>query len=321
MSFSRFVAALAACLVLGAPLCAQVLEDRQPRAGELKIHSSEVTGLATLITGFDGLPIPGIESLEDPLAVLDIHGRLFGISDPKTQLRRLRTDTCDQGNLHHRYQQVYRGVDVFTGQLIIHQDPQGRFLAVNGDFYPIRGTASTNPEITQEEAVFLAAGEMGIDEPQVSEEQLLIVDPGWYGDPSDGNTHLVWHMVIGSETVLPEYALVDAIDGTLIDHWPAIHSAINRRIHDGSGGGLPGPLVRTEGAAATGNANVDGVYDFTGDFYRLINSGLNRDGIDGSGGVLQAVAVTPQVFSFGKLQVGGCWWDQMWSELDEKPVC
>ena len=290
MSFSRFVAAMAACLFLGAPLGAQILEDRQPGASELKIHSSSVTGLATLITGPEGLAIPGIENLEDPLAVLDIHGRLFGITDPRNQLRRLRTDICDQGNVHHRYQQIYRGIEVFTGQLIIHQDPQGQFLAVNGDFYPLRSDVPTNPVLTIEEAVFLAAGELRMDEPRASEQRLTIVDPGWYGDPSDGTIQLAWHMVVGSQTVLPEHVLIDAIDGTMVDHWPALHSAINRRIHDGTGGGLPGTLVRSEGAAPTGDADVDGVYDFTGDFYRLINSGLNRDGIDGAGGILRATA-------------------------------
>lgn len=290
MSFSRFVAVLTACLFLAAPVGAQVLEDRQPEPTELKIHSSSVTGLASLITGPEGLPIPGIENLEDPLAILDLHGRLFGVSDPRNQLRRLRTDTCDQGYFHHRYQQIYRGIEVFTGQLIIHQDAQGQFLAVNGDYYPLRGTIPTNPVLTFEEAVFLAAGELRMESPQASEQKLTIVDPGWYGDPSDGTIELAWHMVVGSETVLPEHVLIDAIDGTMIDHWPALHSAINRRIHDGSGGGLPGTVARTEGAAPTGDADIDGVYDFTGDFYRLLNSGLNRDGIDGAGGVLVATA-------------------------------
>ncbi len=290
MSFFRFVAALAACLVLGAPLSAQVINDRQPGASDLQIHSSSVTGLATLITGPGGLAIPAIENLEDPLAILDIHGRLFGLSDPRTQLRRMRTDMCDQENLHHRFQQVYRGIDVFTGQLIIHQDSQGQFLAVNGDYYPIRGNVPTQPVVTLEEAIFLAGGELRIEQPQASEEYLTIVDPGWYGDPSDGTIHLAWHMVVGSETVLPEHILIDAVDGTMVDHWPAVHSAINRRIYDGSGGGLPGTLVRPEGAAATGDADVDGVYDYTGDFYRLLNSGLGRDSLNGAGIELRATA-------------------------------
>ena len=45
-----------------------------------------------------------------------------------------------------------------------------------------------------------------------------------------------------------EYVLVDARDRSVFDRWPAVHSAIDRKIYDGSGGSLPGNLVRGEGA-------------------------------------------------------------------------
>jgi Zn-dependent metalloprotease len=290
MSFPRFVAAIAACILLGASLSAQALEDRQPGVDGLRIESSRVTGLASLLTGPAGAPIPGIEDRHNPLAIFDLHGRIFGISDANSELRRLSTALCDLGNVHHRYQQVYRGIDVFTGQLIVHQDPQGNFLAVNGDFYPLRSGVATKPRFTLEEAIFLAAGELKIEAPQTLEEKLVIVDPGWYGDPSDQTVHLAWHMVVGSVDSLPEHVLIDAIDGSLLDHWPAVHTAINRQIYDGSGGGLPGILTRTEGGAPTGDANVDSIYDFTGDFYQLLSAGLNRDSLNGSGNALVATA-------------------------------
>ena len=290
MSFPRFFAALAAFMLLGAPLAAQAIEERHPGGEELRILSSEVTGLASLITGPDGGPIPGIEDKGNPLSIFSIHGRIFGVTDASTELRRMSTSLGELGNIHHRYQQVYRGIDVLTGQLIVHQDNDGNFLAVNGDFYPIRSGVPTHPRFSLEEATFLASGELKIEQPQTDEEKLVIVDPGWYGDPSDGTVHLAWHMVIGSMESLPEHVLIDAIDGQLLDHWPAVHSAINRQIYDGSGGGLPGVLSRAEGGAQTGNAGVDSIYDFTGDFYRLLSAGLNRDSLDGAGNALIATA-------------------------------
>ena len=290
MSLPRFLAAVAACFLLGASSLAQVIEDRQPGVVELQIESSRITGLASLITGPYGAPIPGIEDRLDPISIFSIHGRLFGITDASSELRRMSTSLCDLGNVHHRYQQIYRGIEVLTGQVIVHQDPQGRFLAVNGDFYPIRSQVPTQPDFSLEDAIFLAAGEMKIENPQTLEEKLVIVDPRWYGDPSDGQVHLAWHMVIGSERVLPQHVLIDAIDGELVDSWPAVHSAINRQVYDGSGGGLPGVLARNEGGAVTGDSNVDAIYDFIGDFYQLLNAGLNRDSLDGAGNALVATA-------------------------------
>ena len=84
-------------------------------------------------------------------------------------------------------------------------------------------------------------------------------------------------------TLSAKHVFVDARNREVFDHWPAVHSAVDRKIYDGSGGSLPGNLVRGEGAAQTGDAELDNLYEYVGDFHRLLLEGYNRDSIDGAG--------------------------------------
>ncbi len=250
------------------------------------VARSPITGLLSFLGGPDRGSIPLPRSPEDPLAIVRSHGSLFGVTDPARELILLDSSICVLGDLHHRYQQVHRGIPVFTGQLIVHQHPDGTFTALNGDFYPISEDVPIESSLAGEDAEFLAVRELGWAMGGATQAELVFVDPRWYGDPPAG-IHLAWHLVITAPG-RAEHVLVDAIGGMLLDHWPAMHSAIDRLLYDGTGGGIPGTLVRSEGDAATGDTDVDAVYDWAGDVYRLFFDGYGRDSIDGSGESLRS---------------------------------
>lgn len=262
---------------------AQVMETEDSNTSGVKIRISSITGLASMISGENNgiLPIDG--NKEDPLALFDIYGDSFGVKDAASELIRIESFKDQLGQSHHRYQQVHRGVEVFTGRLIVHQNEAGDFLAVNGDFYPIRPGVPTQPLISVEEAQLLIETELGLVNPVFGEARLVLVDPRWYGDPSPGLVRLAYKMSAGGDGFFAEYVLIDARDRVVFDRWPAVHSAIDRKIYDGSGGSLPGNLVRDEGAAQTGDSEIDNLYSFVGDFYQLLLQGYNRDSIDGAG--------------------------------------
>jgi len=243
---------------------------------------SPITGLLTYLSGPErgDLPVP---ASEDPLAILRSHGALFGVTDPEAQLSLMSATACVLGEHHHRYQQVHRGIPVFTGQLIVHRHPDGTFSAVNGDFYPIHPDTPVDPLFTAEDALFLAGGRLGVIEDVRVLPSLVLVDPGWYGDPPQG-VRLAWKMVVLDAEERGENVLVDAITGVVLDRWVAFPNVIDRQISDGSGqGGGNGPVVRSEGGAPTGDAILDAGYDFAGDTYRLLFDGYGRDSVDGAG--------------------------------------
>ncbi|GLY90011.1 M4 family metallopeptidase [Actinoallomurus iriomotensis] len=61
-------------------------------------------------------------------------------------------------------------------------------------------------------------------------------------------------------------------------------AAANRTIHDaGHKETLPGPTVRSEGGAATGDQAADQIYDWLGVTYDFYNAAYGRNSIDGAG--------------------------------------
>ena len=262
---------------------AQMSGSGELENNSLEIKTSSITGLASMLTGQNGSILPLPADLEKPLSILSEYGIYFGISDGANELKRIETVQDDLGQRHHRYQQMHRGIEVFTGRIVVHQNREGEFLAVNGDFYPIRPGVATQPLITIEEAEFLVEAELGLVNPVFTDQRLVLVDPGWYGDPSSGQVRLAWHITASGDDAFGKHVFVDARNREVFDHWPAVHSAVDRKIYDGSGGSLPGNLVRGEGAAETGDAELDNLYEYVGDFHRLLLEGYNRDSIDGAG--------------------------------------
>ena len=267
---------------------AQVLESGDSKTAKADILISTKTGLASMISGKNQGILPIEADPNDPLAVFKTYGEAFGVKDAINELVRIETFKDHLGQIHHRYQQVHRDIEVFTGRLIVHQNEKGEFLAVNGDFYPIRPGVPTQPLISVEEAQLLVQNELGLVNPVFGEARLVLVDPGWYGDPSPGLVRLAYKMSAAGDGFFAEYVLIDARDRSVFDRWPAVHSAIDRKIYDGSGGSLPGNLVRGEGASQTGDPELDNLYDFVGDFHQFLLQGYGRDSIDGAGAPLVA---------------------------------
>jgi Zn-dependent metalloprotease len=259
-----------------------VVESRTPIDG--KIH---------MVAGVGGaaLPLPeGVKpDLGDPFQVLRYHGDSFGIRFPERELVITRTERCTLGMIHHTFEQVYLGVKVFSGVIKVHLSPDGTPRSINGDFFRLPKKLSVTPSVSLDEALVFA--EAHLDQHvlvQTSDAELVIVNPGWWGDPFLPAPVLAHHLVVEGSGMLAEHVLIDAASGDLLDHWPAVHSARFREIYDGSGGGLPGSLARSEGSAASGDTDIDEAYDTAGDLYRLLFDGLGRDSLDGSGGTLTA---------------------------------
>ena len=167
---------------------------------------------------------------------LDQYGLLFGIENAQRQLIREGTQTDAIGHAHTTYRQAHEGVPVFSGTLRVHQNATGAVIAANGDVYPISRKLSTTPDIDATMAVGLAIEEVGGPAVDVEETQLVVVDPGWYGDPSRG-ARLAYHVVlIGNAWPLRETLFIDAHTGATLDRWSLVYDARERAIHDARAG-------------------------------------------------------------------------------------
>ena len=238
-----FAALLAACA--GTALASGSTAD-------LNVQSFSNTGLASFVTAADGGPIavrpPAGRTEVEPMDFLLEYGHVFGVNDPVGQLEVTRTETDWIGHTHTTYQQIHRGVRVFSGVLKVHQNPAGDIIAANGDFYPVSSKLHTTPILTPADAESIAAAALEKGWPEVEQSELVLVDPGWYGDPPIG-AHLAYYVILRDmSAAIREAFFVDAHTGAILDRWSMIHTYLYREIYDGEGTStLPGTLVRAEG--------------------------------------------------------------------------
>ncbi len=257
------------------------------------IDRSELTGLATFVTVAPPAGGQVVAAAGEPADFLRAHGSLLGVSAPEAQLVEVRSETDKLGQTHVTYRQIHQGVPVFGGTLKLHSNSAGATVAANGTFFPVPDRLSTVPELSEADAQAMAAAQLEPCNPEVERSELVIVDPGWYGDPPQG-ARLAWYVILrDSNAGVREAFFIDAHDATVIDRWSMIHRARNRRVHDAQGGdSIPGALRRTEGQpAGTGyHPDVDRAYDYAGDVYDYYYRAFGRDGIDGAGMALVVVA-------------------------------
>jgi len=293
---------------------ALVLQPHCVAADEQRtVRRSRLTGLATSVT-----VVPARAGTEPPrlrpLGFLHHHGHHFGITDPDRQLA-VRSETADR--LHHRHTtwvQVHRGIPVLSAMLKVHQDPGGRVVSANGDCYAIPDQLDTEPHLSPAEAADAAEPWVLVPDPQLESRDLVIVDPGWYGDPPRG-PRLAYHVIASSASAgSRESMLVDAHTGELLDRWSLVLGDRYRLVHDGEGGmALPGRLARGEGQTPAGPEgdpaaeDVNLAYDYAGDTWELLTHAFARDSLDGAGMPLVSTVNSTSVEAFGSCP--GAYWN------------
>jgi len=289
-----FVGACGMSLLLALPAFGQDAgAPGAPVANGLRIERSSTTGLASFVTAADGGPIPLRLPREIGETNVDLflreQGALFGIADASSQLAAAKVEMDPLGRAHTTFQQVHQGIKVFAGVVKVHQDPAGAVHAANGDFFPIPAKVSIEPLLGDTQAAAMARARLGLGDVGVERAELVIVDPGWYGDPPRGAA-LAWHIVLADPpSFVREAFFIDARTGETLDQWTMLHTARDREVYDAMGtSALPGTLVRSEGDPTFGDADVDTAYDYCGDTYDYFFRAFGRDSIDDAGMTIRA---------------------------------
>lgn len=233
-------------------------------------------------------------------AFLAGYGPLFGVENAERDLVALATHEGASGRRSVHYQQYYEGVPIVGGELVVQLDAGPRVLAAAGEVLPDLDVDVT-PCVSPEEACERALGAVGralSGEPpalRCSEPELWIYNPALLGGPGPRLDRLVWRLEVmgGEPTSVRELVLVDAHLGVTALWFSMITDAKVRRVYDNGNNpalGLPGTLVRSEGAPPAGISDADAAYRFLGDAYDVFYLLHGRDGWDGAGA--PAVATT-----------------------------
>jgi Zn-dependent metalloprotease len=319
MYHKRFLAAFTAFLLLTAFIPDQpaysasvaipeVLRSlRQQSDGNIQVAYHGETGKVRFLRTESGHPIKRPAQLTANATAeqvarqfLTAYGSLFGLRDQSQELKVMQQEASG-GQSFVRFQQRYRGIPILAGELIVQTDRQGAVVSANGEMLPgvaLDITAQINAKDARDRALAAIAkyNNLRPADLQATAPELWVYNPALLGGPGLRRNSLTWRMDVtgtSADTLLRELVLVDAQTGTIALHFNQIDTAKERHIcnmnnvrdtdQNPDNNCTPATYVRSEGQAATGNADVDLAYDYSGATYDYFKNNFGRDSLDNAG--------------------------------------
>ncbi|MEO5888088.1 MAG: M4 family metallopeptidase, partial [Anaerolineales bacterium] len=290
------------------------------------------TGRLSFIGGQQAIQLPGVSDAKGmspqvrAMDMANVYGREFGLKDPLQELKLLKLKKDANGQHVVRFQQVYRGVPILAGELIVNMNETGDLLSMSGEVSPDL-TLDTRPAI-QAQAARKAALEEIAQLHNVDERGLLATQAElWIFDESlltfsTRPLELVWRVEVTAKDAkqpIRELVLVNAQLGNISFHVNQVdlaHSINNfalpgrgisstahpssslmqpiwagsRRTYTASGGTtLPGAFLcdETQSLCTSGtDADADAAHQFAADTFLFYNVHHARDSYDDLGGTI-----------------------------------
>jgi len=241
-------------------------------------------------------------------AYLTRYGSLFGLRDQATELRRQRVTGAAANQQIVRFGQLLGGLPVLGGELTVALDSAGNLLSVNGETARSAATTSfaTSPAAAARTAIGSAAkaNRVKASSLRASAPARWMYDASLVSKGKQTSARSVWRIDVTNAAAVRQLVLVDAATGAVALSFNQIAYAKERHICDF--GNVPstsqtcpiGSFVRDEGDPATGLADVDLAYDYSGDTYDYFSTEFGRDSIDDGGlPIISAVRYCPNASS------------------------
>lgn len=293
------VAAIAATAVLAAQPAAGATDPRaaaldklaRDSARPLQLRSGAPDGAAHFVVA--RVPLSEFSTSRQPAeqgrAFWNEYGAAFGVHDPSSELVLQSVETDSLGMTHLRYDQRYRGLEVFGRQLVLHF-AGGAVSVVNGEFAPSLDL-STTPRVARSGAEWAAT--FGIPAPGARTSEgaaRLVVYVG-----GSGRAHLAWKASVSSERPLGLWQVfVDAVSGDVLRAYDDVQRARNRNTYDANKiEVLPGTLRLTEPGTCVAppcDPVVVATHANAGIAYDYYSSAHGRDSFNGTGGAINSTA-------------------------------
>jgi len=182
---------------------------------------SEQSGLLSFVGTYSDLPIKNISGITSATSseqagrgYLSICGPLFGLSSQAEELQLKRQNQLEDGRSVLHFQQTYKNIPVFAGELNLQLNTANDVIMVMGEILPNIGL-NTSPSVSVDDAQQAALNavteeyqlsdvnsENGGSSLTLSEPELWIYDPQLIGEPNSP-TVLVWRMEVSQDIFPP----------------------------------------------------------------------------------------------------------------------
>jgi Zn-dependent metalloprotease len=224
------------------------------------------------------------------------YGALFGMKDPYAELSLNDTRRESSGATHFLFDQKYRGLRVFAGQLRTHFNEDRQLTTVTGTFVP-GIQVDVAPSLSAEAAIRAARSAVmpkgGATAPIAAEgAELLVYRTGLFqGVP--GVNALAYAVTLNDGAAIHEQVMVDAHSGQVLDRIPLTYDDLYRKLFEVN----PDHLVWEEGDALPGSLNADQTEVITrdADTYGFFKHTFGRDSYDGQGAPMLTINNDPRI--------------------------
>jgi bacillolysin len=272
----------------------------QQTDGMARVSMHAETGKVRFIGTDQAHPMPqpgelqaGATAEEAARQFLGVYGSAFGLVDQAQELAVEYSKAVEDGRSVVRFQQVYQGIPVVGGELIVQMNPAQAVLSVNGELLPdlrLDVTPSLDAEAARKTAIAMVANEYEVSAESLttSSPELWVFNPALLGGPGPRLTSLVWRMDVTPTELLPinELVLVEAHIGAVVLHFNQVDTARDRLTYTANNGtSLPGTLVCNESdpTCSLGDNDAKKAHSYVGATYDFYSDNHGRDSIDNAG--------------------------------------
>lgn len=194
-------------------------------------------------------------------------GGMYGIRDAQAEFSAQSAELSMTGSRHVRMNQLYKGLRVFGGQVIVHFDGKGMARTVNGNYCPI-SNLDTTPVLTADRAASVATS----DQKSLSNPEGVVTNGpelqvfAWESDPV-----LAYRLEIHYQNAVATGRWcywIDARTGEILLRYNNVPQAAPG---PGAAADITGNLLTSEGGASV---HINGFKETVGNYY--LYSQINR---------------------------------------------
>lgn len=226
---------------------------------------------------------------------LTTYGKMFGLSNPASELKQKSLKSIANGRSVVRYQQNYNGIPVIGGEMIVNLSANNRLLSINGEVAQ-KLLVPTSANITALQASNTALSSVARwhrtspSTLSASTPILSVYDPRLIS-PYTSPASLVWRIDVSSIAQQPirELVLIDALNGSISLHFNQIDTAMIRQTYTANETTAnPGTLICNEAdpACTAGDTDAQNAHQFAKDTYDFYFNTHARDSIDNAGSAI-----------------------------------
>jgi Zn-dependent metalloprotease len=154
------------------------------------------------------------------LAFLTAHRSAFQLIWPSDEMTVSSVDTDNLGLTHVRLQQMFKGIRVWTCEIIIHLDRSNHVYLMQGRYIPTPVDVATRPLLCEEDAFQIVAGKLpkaGPDCRQCRSELIIFAQ-------SKGQPRLAYRILATPGPTEGWAYVIDAETGDILEKIPTVYS-------------------------------------------------------------------------------------------------